>query len=265
MSATIHPTAFVEPGAQLSEDVDIGPFCLVSAKAVIGPRTRLIANVAIEGLTTLGADNIVYPNAVLGGAPQIKNYKDGDTRLVIGDRNVIREGVTFNRGASIGSGVTKVGSDGFFMTGAHVAHDCVVGDRVVFANCATLGGHAEIGDNVFLGGLCAVHQFTRVGRNTMIGGLTPVTADVIPFVRAAGNPGRLAGINLVGLRRSGLDEGRVRAIQKAYAFIFNGPGVYAERLAEARDKLALTPEVAEILAFLQLDAKREICHPQKRG
>jgi UDP-N-acetylglucosamine acyltransferase len=264
MSAKVHAAAFVDPAAELGEDVEIGPYCIVGPGAQIGPRTRLLSHVVIEGLVRLGADNIVHPHAILGGAPQVRNYKDVDTRLEIGDRNVIREGVTFNRGATIGSSLTRIGSDGFFMSGAHVAHDCVVGDRVTFANAATLGGHCHIGDDVFIGGLAAVHQFTRIGRRAFIGGVTPVTGDVIPFVRAAGNPSRLAGLNAVGLKRSGMEEGRIRALQKAYLYIFSGRGTFAERLTAARDVLALTPEVEEVLAFIEVDRKRELCHPPKR-
>jgi len=260
----IHASALVDPDARIGEGVEIGPFCIVEAGAEIGPRTRLAAHVTIASGVSLGADNVVHANAVLGGPPQIAGYKDSDTRLIVGDRNVIREGVTFHRGATSGKGVTRVGSDGYFMVGAHVAHDCVVGDNVIFANCATLGGHAEIGDAVFLGGLCAVHQNTRVGRQAMIGGLTPVTADIIPFARAAGNPGRLAGLNAIGLKRRGMAPDALRALTRAYSHIFNGPGTFAERLAGARDALEMTPAVAEVIAFIEAGEKRELCHPPKR-
>jgi UDP-N-acetylglucosamine acyltransferase len=260
----IHPSAIVDPSVRLGADVEIGPFCIIGDSVEIGDRTRLVAHVTIERRTSLGADNVVHANAVLGGAPQIAHYADCATDLVIGDRNVIREGVTFHRGASTGKGVTRIGSDGMFMVGAHVAHDCIVGDSVVFANCAALGGHAEIGDGAFLGGLCAVHQFTRVGRWAMIGGLTPVTADVIPFARAAGNPGRLAGLNTIGLKRRGLANDRVRALTRAYSHIFNGPGTFAERIAGARDAIEITPEVDELIGFIATGETRELCHPPKR-
>lgn len=260
----VHPTAIVDPSARLGADVEIGPFCIVGPTVTIGARTRLVAHVTIERNVTLGEENVIHPNAVLGGAPQVARYADGDTHLVIGDRNTIREGVTFHRGATFGHGVTRIGSGGMYMVGAHVAHDCVVGDDVIFANCATLGGHAEIGDAVFLGGLCAVHQFTRVGRQAMIGGLTPVTADVIPFARAAGNPGRLAGLNTIGLKRHGLANDRIRALTRAYSHVFNGEGTFAERLAGARAALDVTPEVDEMIAFIEAGEKRELCHPPKR-
>ena len=260
----IHPSAVVASSARLGEDVEVGPFCIIGEGAVIGPRTRLAAHVVIEAGVELGADNSVGANAVLGGQPQIAKYAAADTRLIIGDRNVIREGVTFHRGASSGKGVTTIGSDGYFMVGAHVAHDCVVGDGVIFANCATLGGHSEIGDGVFLGGLCAVHQFTRVGRQAMIGGLTPVTADIVPFARAAGNPGRLAGLNTVGLKRRGLAADQIRALTRAYTHIFNGAGVFAERMAGVRAAVDVTPEVDEMIAFIEAGEKRELCHPPKR-
>lgn len=259
----IHPTALVDPAARLGEDVEIGPFCIVGPAVALGARTRLISSVRIDGDVTLGADNEIHPGVVIGGAPQIKNYASANGAVRIGDRNVLREGVTINAGSAIGAGVTILGDDCYLMIGAHIGHDCRVGDRTIFANCATLGGHAQIGSNVFLGGLCAVHQFNRVGDFAIVGGLTPMTADVIPYGRAAGNPVGLAGLNMVGLKRSGLSAESISRLKRTYMAIFHGEGTFAERLDALAARADLSPEEERIRTFLLADRRREICQPRK--
>ena len=177
---SIHPTAFVDPGVRLAGDVEIGPWCVVGPGVELADGVRLASHVVVQQDTTVGARTIIHPFCVIGGDPQHTGYKGETVRLEVGSDNVIREHSTFNRGTPQGAGVTRVGSNGLFMTGAHVGHDAVVGDNVVMANQATLGGHARIGSKVFLGGLCAVHQNGRVGQGAIVGGLAAVTRDVIP-------------------------------------------------------------------------------------
>ncbi len=259
----VHPSAIVDPTARLGEDVEIGPFCIVGPGVEIGARSRLVAHVTIERNVTMGVENVVHANAVLGGAPQIARYVDGDTHLIIGDRNTIREGVTFHRGASSGNGVTRIGSGGMYMVGAHVAHDCIVGDDVVFANCATLGGHCAIGDRVVIGGLSAVHQFTRIGAYAMVGGMCGVRGDVIPYGLVAGNYAELEGLNLVGMKRRQMPRERIQAIRRAYQRLFLDPGVFAERLEQAAREFAGDETVMQIITFIRAGEHRPLCRPER--
>jgi UDP-N-acetylglucosamine acyltransferase len=259
----IHPTALVSPGAQLGQDVEIGAFCTVGPKVQLGDGVRLVSHVVIEGATQIGAGSTVYPFAVLGGAPQHLAHKGEDTRLVIGERNIIREHVTMHTGTVGGGGVTKVGSDSLYMVGAHVAHDCIVGDRVTFANNATLGGHVVIGDFVFMGGLCAVHQFTRIGRYSFVGGGGVVTKDVIPYGSVWGNHAHLEGLNLVGLKRRGFSREAINALRAAYRLLFADEGTFQERLDDVAEAHADTPEVMEIVEFIRSEANRPLCLPER--
>jgi UDP-N-acetylglucosamine acyltransferase len=259
----IHPTAIVSPGAQLGQDVEIGAFCTVGPKVQLGDGVRLVSHVVIEGATQIGAGSTVYPFAVLGGAPQHLAHKGEDTRLVIGERNIIREHVTMHTGTVGGGGVTKVGSDSLYMVGAHVAHDCIVGDRVTFANNATLGGHVVIGDFVFMGGLCAVHQFTRIGRYSFVGGGGVVTKDVIPYGSVWGNHAHLEGLNLVGLKRRGFSREAINALRAAYRLLFADEGTFQERLDDVAEAHADTPEVMEIVEFIRSEANRPLCLPER--
>ena len=258
----IHPTALVDPGARLANDVEIGPWCLVGADVELGEGVRLISNVTVEGQTVVGPRTVIHPFAVIGGAPQHAGYRDEPTRLEIGAGNVIREHATFNRGTPQGGGLTRVGSGGLFMTGAHVGHDCVVGDNVTFANQATLGGHVVVGERVFLGGLCAIHQFGRVGTGAIVGGLAAVTRDVIPYGSAWGNHARLRGLNLVGLKRKGYGKDQLRRLLAAYRALFEGEGVFEDRVATVRSSHSDLPEIQEIIAFIEAGGKRPLCLPE---
>jgi UDP-N-acetylglucosamine acyltransferase len=229
----------------------------------LGDGVRLTSNVVIEGDTTIGAGCVVHPFAVLGGPPQHQAHKGEATRLIVGERNLIREHVTMNTGTVAGGGVTRVGSDGLFMAGSHVAHDCVVADHVVFANNATLGGHVQVGEYVFLGGLSAVHQFTRVGRYSFIGGLAPVTKDVIPY-SLVGNDASLEGMNLVGLKRRGFARETINDLRTAFRLLFAPEGTFQERLEDVARVLDRSPEVREIIAFIRADANRPLCMPRAR-
>ncbi len=259
----IHPLASVDKGAQLGEDVEIGPYCIVGPQVKLGARTRLQSHVNIEGLTEIGEDCVVHPFASLGGVPQHAAHTGEPTRLIIGDRNQIREHVTMNAGSSVGSGVTKVGSDGMFYTGAHVAHDCVVGDRVLLTNLATLGGHVVVGDYAIVGGLAGVHQFTRIGRYAFVGAMAMVVRDIIPYGSVWGNHAHLEGLNLVGLKRRGFSREQINTLRVAYRLLFAEEGSFQERVDEVAETYADAPEVMEVIDFIRADANRPLCMPAR--
>ncbi|HEY8618009.1 acyl-ACP--UDP-N-acetylglucosamine O-acyltransferase [Phenylobacterium sp.] len=263
MSVEVHPTAIVAKGAELGDGVSVGPFCVIGAKVRIGAGTRLHSHVVVEGSTELGRNNQVYPFAVLGGPPQHTAYKGEDTRLVIGDDNLIREHATMNLGTVNGGGVTRVGSNGLYMIESHVGHDCVVGDHVILTKQATLGGHCQLGDYVIVGGLAAVHQFTRVGRHAMIGGLAAVVKDVIPYGSVWGNHAHLEGLNLVGLKRRGFSRESINTLRAAYRLLFADEGTFQERLEDTAETYAGSPEVMEIIDFIRADATRPLCLPDR--
>ncbi|WGM31180.1 acyl-ACP--UDP-N-acetylglucosamine O-acyltransferase [Brevundimonas sp. NIBR11] len=258
---SIHPTAMVHPDAEIGDGVVIGPWSTVGPGVVLAEGVTLVSHVVVQQDTTVGARTVIHPFAVIGGDPQHSGYKGETVWLEIGSDNAIREHATFNRGTPQGSGVTRVGSNGLFMTGAHVGHDAVVGDNVVMANSATLGGHAKIGDKVFLGGLSAVHQNGRVGQGAIVGGLAAVTRDVIPYGSAWGNHARLQGLNLIGLKRKGYGKDAVRRLLAAYRDLFDGQGVFADRLQKVETEYADLVEIMEIVTFIREDAKRPLCLP----
>lgn len=263
MSPAVHPTAVVDPKAQIGDDVSIGPFCVIGPDVTLGARTKLMSHVVIDGVTTLGEDNVVYPFATLGGPPQHTAHKGEPTQLVIGDRNLIREHATMNTGTVGGGGVTRVGSDGLYMIESHVGHDCIVGDQVILTKQATLGGHCEVGDFVIVGGLAAVHQRTRVGRHAMIGGLAAVVKDVIPYGSVWGNHAHLEGLNLLGLKRRGFSRETINAMRADYRMLFANEGTFNERLEDTVETYASCPEVMEIVDFIRADASRPICLPDR--
>ena len=257
----IHPTAVIHDGATLGADVEVGPYSIVGANVTLGDGTRLLSHVVIDGVTEIGQGCVIHPFAYLGGPPQHPAYKGEPTRLVIGDRNTIREHVTMHTGTVQGRGITTVGSDSLFMAGSHIAHDCAVGDSVIMANCATLGGHVNMADFVFMGGLSAIHQYSRVGRYSFIGGVAAVTKDVIPYGSVWGNHAHLEGLNLVGLRRRGFTRETISELRAAYRLLFANEGTFQERLADTTEAHGASPEVMEIIGFIQADANRPICLP----
>ncbi|MBI1233277.1 MAG: acyl-ACP--UDP-N-acetylglucosamine O-acyltransferase [Alphaproteobacteria bacterium] len=261
MSARIHPTAIVEDGAQLGDDCEIGAWCHIGKDAVIADRTRLMNNVTVLGHTEIGADCLVYPYAVLGGPPQDFKYKGEKTHLRIGNRNILREQVTMHAGTGVGRGETRVGDDGFFMVGAHIAHDCIVGNKVTMANHATLGGHSTVGEFAVIGGLAGVHQHSRVGRHAFIGGITAVVSDIIPYAIAHGAHAHLDGLNVIGLKRRGFDRATIKAMRAAYNELFHGEGVFATRLQRVEDAYSDVAPVREILDFIKAGTSRPLCHP----
>ena len=261
MSVGVHPTALVDPKAEIGEGVQIGPYCIVGPNVRLADGVRLSSHVNIEGHAEIGQGCDIHAFASLGGPPQHLAHKGEPTRLVVGARNSIREHVTMNTGTVGGGGVTQVGDDGLFMVGSHVAHDCVVGNHVVFANNATLGGHVHMGDYVFMGGLSAVHQHTRVGRQAFIGGLAAVTKDVIPFGSVWGVYAHLEGLNLVGLKRRGFGRDRIKDLRSAYRLLFGPEGTFQERLDDVARVFAENPDVREIVDFIRADASRPLCLP----
>ncbi len=218
--ATIHPTAIVEDGAQLGENVTIGPFCYVGPHVTIGDGTVLRQRVTVEGRTTIGRDNVFYAGASIGCDPQDKKYAGEPTRLEIGDRNVVRENCTMSIGTVQDVGLTVVGSDNLFMANAHVAHDCRIGNHIIAANNVAFAGHVTVEDYAIVGGQTGVHQFVRIGAHAMVGGVSAVLRDVPPFVICAQNPAEPHGLNIVGLRRSGYSEKTLRALHKAYRTLY---------------------------------------------
>ena len=268
----IHPTAVIEKGAQIAETAEIGAFCYVSSEAKIGERVRLLPRVTILGNTTIGDDTVVFPGAILGGGPQDHgNEFQPDARLVVGKRNVIRENVTMHCGTPKGQTplpgiepekmVTYVGDDCMFMANSHVAHDCVVGNNVIMTNNSVIGGHVRLGDGAILGGNCAVHQFCRVGRKAMIGGLAGVDRDVIPFAIVTGERGKLRGLNMVGLKRSGYAPEVIKAISRAFMYIFKGKeDNFETRVQKAKELYKDNEMVMEQLEFItiSLEGRRNV-------
>jgi UDP-N-acetylglucosamine acyltransferase len=261
---TIHHLALVEPGAELGVGVVVGPFCHVEAGAKLGDRVELTSRVTVHSGVTLGEDCKVAPTAVLGGPPQNIKHKGGPTTLIVGRNCTIREGVTMNRGTDTSRGETIVGDNGNFLAFSHIAHDCIIGDNVTMANVATLGGHVEVGNNVIIGGLAAVHQFGRIGHHAFVGGCAAVAGDVIPFGIVAGNHANLRGLNIIGMKRSGVSREDIHALRRAYRMIFDPAQPLSESLPEAEKQFGQTPIVRDILEFIQARGKRPLTVPPLR-
>jgi UDP-N-acetylglucosamine acyltransferase len=257
----IHATAVIEDGAILGADVEIGPFSYLGPRVRLGDGVRLASHVVIAGKSEIGARSVIHSHAVLGGGPQFRGDSGADTGLVIGEDNMIREHVTMNGGSAKGGGVTKVGQRGYFMAYSHVAHDCHIGNDVTFANGVALGGHVTIEDGVNIGGLSAVQQFSRIGKRAFVGGVTGVPDDVIPYGMVWGDHARLEGLNLIGLKRTGVPRERIHALRAAFKYIFFEAGELRARALEAALRWADSPEVAEIVAFILAPSKRPICMP----
>lgn len=262
MASTIHASAIIDPKAQLGESVSIGPFCTVGASVKLGDRVRLISHVVVDGCTTIGEDTVVYPFATLGLRPQDLKYKGEPSSLEIGKANQIREYATMHPGTEGGGMVTRVGNNGLFMIGSHVAHDCQIGNGVVFANNVTLAGHVTVGDFVIIGGLSAVQQFVRIGAYAIIGGMSGVEKDVIPFGLVKGERAYLSGLNLIGLERRGFSREDVRALRSAYRMLFAPEGTLGERLEETATQYKNQAQVEQIIDFIRASSDRPICQPK---
>lgn len=260
--SNIHPSAVVEDGAQIAATAKIGPLCWISSRAKIGENVQLLGRVTVMGDTTIGEGTIVFPGAVLGAGPQDHgNEFQEEAKLIIGKNNIIRENVTMHAGTPKEHFTTTVGDGGMFMINSHVAHDCVVGNNVIMTNNAVIGGHVRVGDGAILGGNCAVHQFVRIGRKAMIGGMSGVDRDVIPFGIVASDRAKLRGLNVIGLKRSGMEPEQVKAITRAFMYIFKGKeDNFETRLAKAHEKFADNPMIMEQIRFIDeaLQGRRDI-------
>ena len=261
---TIHPTAIIDAAAQLGSGVTIGAYCVVGPHVTLGDGVKLHSHVVIDGHTTVGAGCEVWPFAVLGATPQHTRYAGEPSELHIGANCVIREHVTMHPGTAIGAMQTIVGNNGLFFAGAHVAHDCVVGDRVIFANNAALGGHVEIGDHVMLGGFAAVQQWCRVGAHAMVGAHSLVDADVMPFTIAAGNRATLSGINVIGLERRGFSAEIIAGLRDLFRNLIRGNGLFATRLAAVQERFAGTAEYDAVFEFIKTAGRNGVCQTYKR-
>ena len=258
MAAEIHPSCVISQDAEIADGVIIGPFCVVEGNSKIGARTFLRSHIVIGPHTELGEDNEIYPHATIGMGPQDLKFKGAPTRLVVGNRNVIREGCTMHRGTEGGGGLTTVADDNFFMTASHVAHDCHVGSRNIFANNGTLAGHVEIGDGCTVGAFSAIHQFCRMGDHAFMGGFTVATLDVLPFMKTVGaRDTKSYGVNAIGLRRKGFPEEVVAALVKAHRILFHTNQLKEEALQQTEIELGHVAEVAYLVRFIR-EAKRGI-------
>ncbi len=258
----IHPTAVIEDGARIGENVFVGPFCCVGPDVQLEDGVRLVSHAVVAGRTTIGPNTHIYPFASIGHQPQDLKFRGELSTLEIGANNIIREHVTMNPGTEGGGMVTRVGNNCLFMVGAHVAHDCVIGNHAIFANNATLAGHVLVEDYAVLGGLSAVHQFVRIGRHSMIGGMSGVEQDVIPYGSVLGNRARLAGLNIVGLKRREFSRTEIADLRKAYRLLFAEEGSMAERVKDAAEMYSENRAVMDIVEFIQADSSRSICQPR---
>ncbi len=246
----IHPTAIIHDQAQLAASVTVGPGSIIGPGVVIGEGTTVASHVLIQRDTRIGAECAIHHGAVLGTDPQDLKFEGEQTPLLIGDRTVVREYATLNRGTRA-AGHTVVGSDCLIMAYAHIAHDCILGDHVILANSVNMGGHVEIGDWAIVGGLTAIHQFVRIGAHAFVGGASRVPKDVPPYVRAAGNPLELYGLNSVGLQRRGFDDATRRELKRAYRLFYGSSNNVTQALKRARAELEMLPEVEAFLAFFE--------------
>ncbi|MFZ5775551.1 MAG: acyl-ACP--UDP-N-acetylglucosamine O-acyltransferase [Thermodesulfobacteriota bacterium] len=257
---SIHPTAVVDPGAELHETVTVGPYAVIDKGVRIGADSVVSPHAVVTGATTIGARTTIGPFATIGAPPQDLKYHNEETRVVIGDDNQIREYVSIHRGTPGGRGITTVGNGNLLMAYTHVAHDCTLGDHVIMANAATLGGHVEVGDRVIIGGLTAVHQFSRIGEYAYIGGMSGISKDVPPYVITAGirNQLRVTGINRIGLRRAGFSADSIKRLMNAYRIIFRTPELLLQdALVKALDEGADCEPVARLVNFFKA-SKRSV-------
>ena len=263
-TALIHPTAIIEEGAKIGHDVRIGAYCVIGSHVTLDDYVRVYPHVVIDGITHIGTGTEIFPFASIGTRCQDLKYEGEASRLVIGAHNVIREHVTMNPGTKGGGMETRIGDNGLFMVGVHVAHDCIVGNRVIMANNATLGGHVHVGDYAVIGGLAAVHQFVRIGEGAVVGGMSGVENDIIPYGRVKGERAFLAGLNLVGLERRGVDKDGIRLLQRAFKGLFDQDGTMDERITKVEQQYQDDPLVMSIVRFARGKDRFPLCQPQKK-
>jgi UDP-N-acetylglucosamine acyltransferase len=250
MSVQISPQACVSPEAELDDDVEIGPFCFVGPNVRIQSGTRLLSSVSVMGHVTIGADNVIYPQVVLGGEPQDISYTGSDTQVIIGDGNIIREGVTINRGSEKEDGITRIGDKNFLMACSHVAHDCKLGSHIIMANGSLLGGHVHIDDHASISGAVAVHHYTSIGSYSFIGGLSRVLHDVPPFMLCEGAPARPRCINIVALKRNDFTPHVIDCLAEAHRLLYRAKVGLEPAREILRGNNQLGPEVNHLLDFV---------------
>ena len=258
----IHSSAVIEDGASIGADCTIGPFCHIGPKVTLGQGAELKSHVAISGVTTIGKGARIFPFASIGHEPQDLKYAGEETTLEIGDNCLIREGVTMNPGTAGDAQKTVIGNNCFFLANSHVAHDCQIGNGVIFSNAVLLAGHCKVGDNVIIGGGAAVHQFCRLGNNAFIGGLAGIENDVIPFGMALGNRAYLGGLNLIGMKRAGVERSSIHKARKAFRDLFNSSASITENMKGVEAELSDDPIVASILEFVKASGDRALCTPK---
>lgn len=261
-SLEIHPTAIVAEGAKLGEDVRIGPFCVVGSEVELDAGVELVSHVSVAGRTRIGARTRIFPFASIGHPPQDLKYEGEPSTLAIGEDCVIRENVTVNPGTRGGQMRTVIGDRCLLMASAHVAHDCVLGNNVIVANYGGIAGHCEVGDFVTIGGIVVVHQFVRIGAHAFVGAQSMIDADVIPYGMALGNRAKLAGLNLVGLRRRGFDREAIHRLRAAYRMIFSSEGTLRERVDDAEEIFSADSLVQDVVAFIKAAPERSLCLPR---
>ena len=258
--SVVHPTAIVDPGARLGEGVQIGPYCIIGENVVLGDGCRLQHHVTLLGPSTIGSQNHFYAYTSIGQQTQDLKYRGEPTYLHIGDGNTFREFVTVHRGTAPGSR-TVIGHRGNFLAYSHVAHDCVVGDGVIFSNNGTLAGHVEVGDCAVIGGLTAIHQFCRIGRHAITGGCSKIVQDVPPFMIADGNPAVVRGINQIGLERHGFAEESIRRLREAYRLLYRSTFNVKQAVEEIRATLWGSPEIEQLVTFIESSTRGIIRRP----
>lgn len=258
----IHPTAIVEDGARLGDDVKIGPFCHVGANVELADGVELVSHAVVAGTTEIGPRTRIFPFASIGHQPQDLKYRGEASTLKIGSDNQIREGVTINPGTEGGGLSTTIGNNCAFLANSHVGHDCHVGNNVIFSNNVMLAGHCTVGDFVILGGGAAVIQFARIGPHAFLGGMSGLENDLIPYGMALGNRAYLSGLNIIGLQRRGFSRNDIHDLRRAYRLLFAAEGTMQERIADVSEGFGSHPIVAEILAFMREGGKRSLCTPR---
>ena len=260
-TARIHPQAVIDEGAEIGPGVRIGPFSVIGPRVKLGEGVEIKSHVVITGDTEIGTDTVVFPFSVIGEIPQDLKFHGEDTRLVIGARNRIREHVTINPGTEGGGGITRLGDDCLLMAGVHVAHDCQVGNRVILVNNVGIAGHCVIGDDVIIGGIAGVHQWVRIGQGAIISGLAKVDKDVIPFGMVQTDPGHLVGLNLIGLKRRGLERIDIAELRAAYKALATNEGTFQAR-AKALGEASDSEYVQAIVDFITGDSDRSFMTPE---
>lgn len=260
-SAQIHPSAVIETGAVIGPDCSIGPFCVIGPAVVLGRGVVVKSHAVVTGQTEVGDETVIFPFATVGEVPQDLKYKGEATRLVVGKRCKIREGATLNTGTEGGGGITRVGDDCLIMTGAHVGHDAQIGNRVILVNQVAIAGHCVLGDDVIVGGLSGVHQWVRIGKGAIIGAVTMVTNDVIPYGLVQAPRGELDGLNLVGLKRRGVERSEITALRAAYQMLAQGEGNFLDRARKLSEETE-SPHVREITDFILSASDRSFLTPK---